>query len=106
MTGHERLYALIQATRYVVGNRIQGVICECGVWRGGAIAAAALTLQRLGVRRPLYLYDTFEGMSAPTIEDKTIVSGRLAIEQFEVKKNQAPTALTGVIHRWKKCGGI
>jgi O-methyltransferase len=44
---------------------VPGAIVECGVWRGGNMMAAALTLQHLGVTRPIYLFDTFEGMTAP-----------------------------------------
>ncbi len=69
MTTRARLRSFMSAVEYVVGANIQGAIVECGVWRGGSMMAAALTLLRLGTRRPLYLYDTFEGMTAPTKED-------------------------------------
>ena len=47
-----------------------GAVVECGVWKGGSMMAAALTLLRLGdTERDLYLYDTFEGMRRPTDED-------------------------------------
>lgn len=36
MTSAERIYALIQAVRYVSANSIPGDIVECGVWRGAA----------------------------------------------------------------------
>jgi O-methyltransferase len=70
MTSAERLYALIQALKYIVRAGIQGDIVECGVWKGGSMMAAALTLLALGdTSRELYLFDTFEGMSQPTEED-------------------------------------
>ena len=70
MTTPERLYALIKAVNYVVDAGVQGSIVECGVWRGGSMMAAALTLLRLGrTNMDLYLFDTFEGMSAPTAMD-------------------------------------
>ena len=73
MTSAERIEALVNAVRYIVANRVAGDIVECGVWRGGSSMAAALTLKELGdERRHLYLYDTFEGMSAPTEEDVTL----------------------------------
>ncbi|MGH9184340.1 MAG: TylF/MycF/NovP-related O-methyltransferase, partial [Acidimicrobiales bacterium] len=44
----------------------------CGVWRGGSMMAAALTLLRLGdTSRDLYLYDTYTGMTEPGEEDVT-----------------------------------
>jgi O-methyltransferase len=66
MTSPERVIGLCDAVRYVTTNGIEGAIVECGVWRGGSSMAAALMLADLGAAdRDLYLFDTFEGMSAP-----------------------------------------
>ncbi|MHC4322565.1 MAG: TylF/MycF/NovP-related O-methyltransferase [Planctomycetota bacterium] len=91
MLNHERLFALIQATRYIARNCIEGAIVECGVWRGGAIGAAGLTLQEYGIKRALYLFDTFEGMAAPTDLDRHY-TGRLAMEEFKARKTGADTS--------------
>lgn len=73
MTSTERLAALINAVTYVTLNAIPGDITECGVWKGGSMMAIALTLLANGDQsRSLYLYDTFEGMSPPTANDKTL----------------------------------
>jgi len=86
MTGPERIEALVNAVRYVVANGIEGDFVECGVWRGGSSMAAALALKELGdERRHLYLYDTFEGMSAPTVEDVAI-DGAAAAPTFVRRK--------------------
>lgn len=70
MTSPERIFALARSVEYVTGRAIPGAIVECGVWRGGSMMAAALTLLRLGVNdRDLYLFDTFEGMTEPTEHD-------------------------------------
>jgi O-methyltransferase len=70
MTGPKRVAALCDAVQHVVRSEVPGAIAECGVWRGGSMMAAAITLQRLGVRdRDLYLFDTFAGMPPPTKED-------------------------------------
>jgi O-methyltransferase len=70
MTSPERIYALIQAVRYVSANGIAGAIVECGVWKGGSMATVARTLlQMQDVSRDLYLFDTFEGMCEPTAKD-------------------------------------
>src|SRR5438067_526441 len=80
MTSPERIYALIQAVRYVSANCIAGAIVECGVWKGGSMAAVARTLlQMQDVSRDLYLFDTFEGMSEPTASDRDY-TGRQATE--------------------------
>lgn len=72
MTTRARLRSVINAVEYIVGGHIEGAIVECGVWKGGSMMAAALTLLRLGAQRPLVLYDTFGGMTAPTSEDVDI----------------------------------
>lgn len=71
MTSPERLYALINAVKYIVENKLPGDMVECGVWRGGSMMAIAETLLALGdTSRHLYMYDTYEGMSAPSDHDK------------------------------------
>ncbi len=71
-TSVERILALINAVTYITANGIPGDITECGVWRGGSMMAAALTLLALGDQsRRLFLYDTYEGMSEPTGHDTT-----------------------------------
>jgi hypothetical protein len=70
MTGNDKLFALIQAVRYVVRHEIPGDIVECGVWRGGSMQAAARTLIASGdTTRDLYLFDTYEGMPPPSDKD-------------------------------------
>jgi O-methyltransferase len=72
MTTPPRVYALVRAVEYVVARGVPGAIVECGVWRGGSMMAAALTLLRLGLTdRALYLYDTFSGMPPPSEVDTT-----------------------------------
>jgi O-methyltransferase len=83
MTSAERIYALIQAVRYVSANDIVGDIVECGVWKGGSMAAIARTLVQLqDVKRDLYLFDTFEGMPEPTARDVDY-SGKRASEVLQ-----------------------
>ena len=86
MTSPERVAALVEAVRYVVANDIPGDFVECGVWRGGSSMAAALALKELGdVSRELWLYDTYEGMSAPTGEDVD-VGGQSAATKFSQRQ--------------------
>ncbi len=64
-----RLRALYEGVRYVVRTHIEGDVVECGCARGGSAALMALTLRQLGERRHLWLFDTFEGLPAPTADD-------------------------------------
>jgi O-methyltransferase len=86
MTSPERLHALIEAVRYVVSSAIPGSVVECGVWKGGSMMAAALTLLELNqTDRHLYLFDTFEGMPRPLAVD-TSFRGEHATDIFEALK--------------------
>jgi O-methyltransferase len=69
-TSPERLLASIRAIDHVCRAAIPGDIVECGVWRGGSSMAMALALLANGdTSRRLFLYDTFEGMTAATNAD-------------------------------------
>ena len=70
MTSVERLFSLINATRYIVNNSIEGDFVECGVWKGGSAMAMAYTLKSLSdLSRDVHLFDTFSGMSSPNSKD-------------------------------------
>jgi hypothetical protein len=81
MTGPDKMYALIQAVRYVTRHRIPGDVVECGVWRGGSMQAVARTLIARGdTGRDLHLFDTYEGMPPPTDRDLRRSDDRTAEE--------------------------
>jgi O-methyltransferase len=76
MTNPLRVHALLDAVAYVCAADIPGAFVECGVWRGGSVMAMLLKLLDLGVTdRDVYLYDTFEGMTAPTEADTSMFDG-------------------------------
>ena len=84
MVAPERLYAYITAVRHVAQHDIPGAIVECGVWKGGASMAAMLALRSIECEdREFYLYDTYEGMSAPTEHDRCH-DGRAAAQKFKL----------------------
>ena len=86
MTSPLRISALCESVRYVVENRIEGDIVECGVWRGGSMMAVAQTLIRLGDRdRKLYLFDTYEGMTEPGANDVSLI-GESAAQMMATAK--------------------
>lgn len=82
MTSIERMYALYNATNFVLDNNIQGEFVEAGVWKGGSSMIIASVLFKRGVKnRMLYMYDTYEGMNTPTDIDKDF-SGNDAMLEF------------------------
>jgi Macrocin-O-methyltransferase (TylF) len=69
MCSNARLRGLYRAVRYVIGHDIAGDVVECGSARGGSAALMALTLRQLKAQRKLWLFDTFEGLPAPSSHD-------------------------------------
>jgi hypothetical protein len=108
MTSGERISALCQAIAYISKNRIPGDIVECGVWRGGSMMAAALTLLMLQERRSIYLYDTFSGMNPSTENDVELSSGRPAQELLQTSDGSSPywgiSSLEEVQHNMEATG--
>ena len=77
MTSPERIKCLIDATKYVVRNKIGGTFVECGVWRGGSVMAAMFMLKKLKINdTKFYLFDTFDGMSKPSSLDKDYLKNK------------------------------
>jgi hypothetical protein len=76
MTGAARLQAAVDAVAYCERRGVPGAFVECGVWRGGSVLAMVLKLQSLGrTDREIHLYDTFEGMTAPSEHDTSRYEG-------------------------------
>ncbi|HEV2061568.1 MAG TPA: TylF/MycF/NovP-related O-methyltransferase [Solirubrobacteraceae bacterium] len=91
MTSPDKLFALIEATRYVAAHGIAGDVVECGVWRGGSMHAVARTLAACGdTSRDLYLFDTYEGMP-PAGERDLRHDGRRATELLETLPRESKT---------------
>ena len=82
MASSERLWATTLACQHVVDAKIDGAFVECGVWRGGNSLLAASVFRTAGQRRALHLFDTYEGMTAPTDDDRRVDDGTAADGEF------------------------
>ena len=83
MLPEERLISLVLTCKQIVKNNVPGDFVECGVYRGGASILARLTFDRMGSDRLVYLYDTFSGMTEPSIVDKNRMTGEEAIHKHK-----------------------
>lgn len=75
MVSRPRLWSTILACKHVVEQQIEGDFVECGVWRGGNAIAAAEMFRLYDSKRAVWLFDTFAGMTPPTIHDVKTHSG-------------------------------
>lgn len=88
MTSKARCISLMRAVDYLLKYQIEGDFVECGVWKGGSVMIMAEKLLAAGkTNRNIYLYDTFEGMSEPTDNDKSF-DGKAAAEQLQEAKKE------------------
>jgi len=71
MTSRKRCMSLWNLSQAAVDQNIPGDFVECGVWRGGSALIMGLMLQRSTQPRFLRLFDSFEGLPQPTVEDGT-----------------------------------
>ena len=83
-------YTLYSAIRYLVKSKVEGDIVECGVWRGGSMMMAALTLKDLkDVRRKIHLFDTFDGSwDEPSKSDRLIYEAKGHFPKVKNKRIQ------------------
>lgn len=76
-----------ESVRYVIESKIEGVLVECGVQHGTFQSLWIAELQRLGVERDIYLYDTFAGLTAPGDMDYTTAGATwFTMSSAEVKE--------------------
>lgn len=108
MIGAARLTALYEAVHHVVRSRIPGDVVECGTARGGSAAFLALALERLGDRRTLWAFDTFEGIPPPTAgdPDRAIAARYTGAFRAELSDVQALFHRLGVLTRARFVKGL
>ena len=82
MVSVPRLVNTLKSCRYVVENNIPGDFVECGVWRGGNGILAKKLFKELDSQRCVWMYDTFEGMTAPTEFDTKVKTKVHAAQKY------------------------
>ena len=81
---HEGIILNVDSVDHIVNNNIEGDIVECGVWKGGSVAAMVHRLcDHVDTSRNIYLFDTFAGMTEPTDVDVKVNSTTPAKIKFD-----------------------
>jgi O-methyltransferase len=75
MTSAIRSKVLWNLCRYVFESGIPGDFVECGVWRGGSAGLMGLALKHFSQKRDLHLFDSFEGLPEPSLNDGPVAFG-------------------------------
>jgi len=79
MVGPSGLEASYSAVRDVLRRGVPGAVVECGVAQGGSSAVMALALRDAGDVRHMWLFDSYEGLPAPTDDDFDATTGATGI---------------------------
>ena len=58
-----------EMTKHVINKKIPGVLVECGVGAGSQIGAMALACEELNHVRPIYAFDSYEGIPMASEKD-------------------------------------
>ena len=87
MTPLIRRWNLLKALHYINKKKIEGDIVESGIWRGGNLFLAKKIQDKYypNIKRKFYGFDTFEGMTEPSVYDD---SRMLNIYKNLKKKNK------------------
>jgi len=90
MTGRIRMSLLLKIIEYIKNNNIDGDIVECGVWKGGNLICAQLYLNHLNLKKKIFGFDTFEGMTEPSeydVQEFQIKNENKNLDSFVKKRN-------------------
>ena len=87
MTTSIRMWALLQSAKEVLKKKIKGDFVECGVWRGGNIILLKNILEQHKIKKNVYGFDTFQGMTEPTRHDVDTENNSASILMKKTNKN-------------------
>ena len=101
MAGVARMNSIADLIGRLKEQSIEGSYLEAGVWRGGMSIFATAAMRVLGVYRPIYLADSFQGLPLPR-------TGSTREDEVRWKVyDSSPTRLLGLVHpasRPGRCG--
>jgi O-methyltransferase len=69
MARHDQIAVMTDLARRTNAENIPGDMVECGVWNGGSAAILAYFAKQSNFNRTTWLFDSFEGLPDPTVED-------------------------------------
>ncbi len=100
MLGLRALIGLSEAVAWADKHRVKGIILEAGTGWGGSALVLAASRQ---AQRPLYLYDTFEGIPPPTQVDGQVALTRFAEIRAGLAKGVRGRIYYGYENRLVEC---
>lgn len=87
MMNSKRLWNLIYCSEKVIKENIPGDFVECGVFKGGGIILMSSVINNKKVKKKVWAYDTFKGMTKPDEYDKDYANEDAMIHWKTFKKD-------------------
>ena len=84
MLSNDKLLNLKISLEYLINNKIEGDIVECGVWKGGAMAYTSCLLIENSFYKNLYLYDLFDHCPQGDVNH----DGERVLKEIGIKESQ------------------
>lgn len=72
LCGPVRILNLLKILQYLKNKKIRGDIVEAGVFKGGNLIILNKFISIEKLKKKIYAFDTFEGMTKPTKDDKDL----------------------------------
>ena len=69
MMNSKRLWNILECSKDVLKNNIEGDFVECGVFKGGGIILMSSIVSKFKIKKKIWAYDTYAGMSKPDEND-------------------------------------
>ena len=94
-------WSIIQSVKYISKKKITGDFVECGVFKGGNLILMNHLIKKLNLNKKIFAFDTFDGMSEPTVYDKDL-KDKPADKTFENYKDRDEKWCFGSLEEVKK----
>ena len=101
MCSDVKILSLIKAFEYINKFKIPGDFVECGIFTGGNLMLLKKLLHKYKLKKKIYGYDTFSGMTNASIYDIKI-DGTNALKKQLTTKNWVSCSLESVKKNFKK----
>ena len=87
MTTPANHWAIIQAINHINKYKVEGDLVECGIYKGGNIILFDYLNNKFSLKKKIYAYDTFDGMTEPGIHDKDLKNKSAKLTKLNYENN-------------------
>jgi len=102
MVSEQRIFNTFLALNYVKKYKIQGDFVETGVWKGGNPMLAQMFFKKNKIKKNVFLFDTFSGMTKPLSIDSRPNKEKAIVRYKQLLVNNKSTWVNISLEQVKK----